>query len=85
MEGDHGRAWCVAIGVRWRSVHCEIGGLDSGWVRGIAQVDDEVHRLGVDHTVASRVSGGHGKTDELSVGEGILLGLAADGHAPVIP
>ena len=29
------------------------------------------------------VAGGHSKTHQLSIGEGILLGCAADGHAPV--
>ena len=52
---------------------------------GVAQIDNEVRRLGVDDAVAGRSGGGHGKTHQLSIGEGILLGCAADGHAPVIP
>src|SRR4030095_10864400 len=36
-------------------------------------------------TVAGGAGGGHGKTYQLPVGEGILLGLAADGIAPVHP
>ena len=31
------------------------------------------------------VGGGHGKTHQLSIGEGILLGCAVDGDAPVRP
>ncbi len=31
------------------------------------------------------VGGGHGKTHQLPIGEGILLGCAVDGHAPVRP
>ncbi len=63
-----------ADGVRRNSVHREIAGLDSCRIHRVGQVDNEVHRLGADDAVASRSSGGHGKTHQLSIGEGILLG-----------
>ena len=54
-------------------------------IHRVGQVDNEVRRLGVDDAVAGRSGGGHGKTHQLSIGEGILLGCAADGYAPVRP
>src|SRR5207244_1041460 len=46
----------------------------------------EVSRRRANHqAAASRISGGHSKTNQVSVGEGILLGCATDGHASVRP
>ena len=61
--------------VRRSSVHREIGCLDSYRIHRIAQVDNEIRRLSIDDAVAGRVAGGHGKTHQLSIGEGVLLGL----------
>ena len=71
--------------VRRSSVHREIGCLNSCRIHRVAQIDDEIRRLRVDDAVASRDRGGHGKADQLPVGKGVLLGLAADNVAPVHP
>ena len=73
------------LAVRRGSVNREIARLNSGRIHRIAQVDSELSRRSAYHAAASRVSGGHGKTNQIPVGKGILLGLAADGHAPVHP
>ena len=85
MEGERGVAVAKCDGVRRDSVHREIAGLDSCRIHRVGQVDNEVHRLGADDAVASRSSGGHGKTHQLPVGVGILLRCAVDGVAPVHP
>src|SRR5205823_6209209 len=59
--------------------------LDSCRIHGIGQVDDEINRLRIDDAVARRGGGGHGKTHQISIGEGILLLCAVDGVAPVHP
>src|SRR6266487_2206703 len=48
-------------------------------------MDNKVYRLRVDDAVTGRGGGGHGKAHQLSIGKGILLGLAADRVAPVHP
>ena len=54
-------------------------------IHRVAQVDNEVRRLGIDDAVAGRNGGGHSKTHQLSISEGILLRGAANGYAPVRP
>src|SRR5207248_4690620 len=50
------------VGVRWNSIHGEIGWLDTALVHRVAQIDDELRRLSADDAVAGRVGSGHGKT-----------------------
>ena len=60
--------------------------MNSTRVRRIAKIDYEVSRRSADNQAAAgRISGGDSKTNQFSVGEGILLGLAANGHTPVRP
>src|SRR5438105_15609786 len=87
VEGEGYGLISVAEGVRVRcnSIHSEIAWLDTALVDRVAQIDVELRRLSVDDAVAGRVGGGHGKTYQLPVGEGVLLGGAADGNASVVP
>src|SRR5438552_13233405 len=73
------------VGVRWNSIHSEIGWLDTALVDRVTQIDDELRRLSVDDAIARRIAGGHSKTDQLSVGEGVLLRLTDDHVASVHP
>src|SRR5882724_9440546 len=84
-EEDRRTAVLVAEVVRRRSVNREIAGLDCVRVDRVANVDSEVSRLGVYDATASWVSRGDRKANQISVGKGILLGSAANGHAPVHP
>ena len=43
-------------------------------IHRVTQVDDKVRWLRVDDAIAGRVAGGYSKTDQLSIGEGVLLG-----------
>jgi hypothetical protein len=86
VEGD-----CrVAIGegrrqVRRSSVDREIACLDGCRIHRIGQVDNEIHGLRINETVARRGGGGHGKAHQFSIGKGVLLGGAEDRNAPVYP
>ena len=72
--------------VRRGSVHSEIGGVNSVGNHRIAQVHNEGSRRGArKQAAASRISVRHSETHQLPVCEGILLGLAANGYAPVRP
>src|SRR5437588_9344254 len=86
-EGEGYGKITVAEGVRvrWNSIHGEIGWLDTALVDRVAQIDDELRRLSADDAVAGRVGTGHSKTYQLSIGEGVLLGLTADHVASVHP
>src|SRR6266853_6960888 len=84
-EGDGQIPVAEGVRVRWNSIHSEIAWLDTALVDRVAQIDVELRRLSVDDAVAGRIGGGHGKTYQLPVGEGVLLRSAADGHAPVGP
>src|SRR5437868_733015 len=71
------------VRVRRSSINREITRLDGVWVHRIAKVDNEVSRLSRYHATASRISGGDRKTNQIPVGEGILLRLAVDGYSPI--
>src|SRR5207244_9817289 len=72
--------------VRRSSVNSEIARLNSACIDRIAQVDYEVNRRSArNNAIAGRVRGGHGKTNQLSICEGILLRCAVDRYSPVRP
>ena len=62
-----------------KSVACTVAG-----IHRVAQVDDKVRRLRIDDAIASGSGGRHGKADQFSIGERILLGCAADGQRPSV-
>ncbi len=59
--------------VRWYSINREIARIHSALVDRVRQVNHKVRRLSRHHAATGRVGSGHGKTDQLSVGEGVLL------------
>src|ERR1700675_21442 len=71
-------------GVGRSSVHHESVCVDSGWIHRVGHVDNEVSRRSA-YNKAAAGGADHGKAYQLSVGEGILLIGAVDGHAPVHP
>src|SRR5215510_5027692 len=73
-------------GVRRSSVNLEIARLDSGRIHWIAQVNCKgSRRIANNQAAARRIGGGHRKPYQIPVGEGILLRLAVDSHAPIRP
>ena len=71
--------------VRWGAINRKIARIDGALVDRVTEVHNEVSRLGRYDAAAGRVSAGHSEPNQLSIGEGVLLGSGADSHAPVRP
>src|SRR5439155_23831984 len=71
------------VRVRRSSINREITRLDGVWVHRIAKVDNEVSRLSRYLDTASRISGVDSNTNQITVGEGIMLLLAVDGYSSI--
>ena len=46
------------------------------WIYRVGQVDNEVRWLGKDYATAAGVGSGYGKTNQLPIGESVLLRCA---------
>src|SRR5438067_1777510 len=73
------------VRIRRRSINREISWIDGVLDHRIRQVDYKVRWLSGHHTATGWISSGHSETYKLPIGEGILLGGAVDGYAPVRP